>query len=324
MSAPGAADRLRRAAGRVPQRWRRAVPERARNAIVARFGHPEEPFDPAAHPRKLNLGAGYDNRPGYLNVDAQAFHSPDLVGDVRALPELPSGFYDEIVAQDVLEHLVRADVPVALVEWRRLLAPGGRLWLRVPDLPALLRWLDASDDPDRQRQILHLLFGTQAYEGDYHHAGFTDVLLPDELHRAGFARVDLERRDEWLWEGEAFAADADEAGGAVALAWTAGFHRREQGDDGSSWRWAEPEAELALYAARAGDAVLELEVLRGEASLTGAGADEALAPGEHRIPLALPAGATRLRFSAHSGFDDETGRERALALQLGATSVAAP
>ena len=86
---------------------------RLRNAIVARLGHPAEPFDPAAHPARLNLGCGYDRREGFLNVDLHAFHDPDLVGDVRSLPALPSGRYTEIVAQDVLEHLERADGPVA-------------------------------------------------------------------------------------------------------------------------------------------------------------------------------------------------------------------
>src|SRR4051794_39295293 len=86
-------------AARVPRRWRRRVPMRLRNALVERFGHPTEPFDPLAHPRRLNLGAGFDKRPGYLNVDLNDFHAPDLVGDVRSLPELPTGLYEEIIAQ---------------------------------------------------------------------------------------------------------------------------------------------------------------------------------------------------------------------------------
>ena len=151
---------LPRLAGRVPQRWRRRVPMRLRNALVARFGHPGQRFDPAAHPARLNLGCGYDTREGYLNVDLQDFHGPDLVGDVRSLPTLPSGRYTEIVAQDVLEHLERADGPVALAEWRRLAAPGALLRLRVPDLPSLLRWLREKDDSEHQRRVLHHMFGT--------------------------------------------------------------------------------------------------------------------------------------------------------------------
>src|SRR3954451_12165361 len=222
---------LKDLAGRVPRRWRRRVPMRVRNAVVERFGHPTvpvEPFDPAAHPRKLNLGSGWDNRPGYLNIDLHDFHSPDLVGDVRRLPELPTGGYEEVIAQDVLEHLEREEVPASLREWRRLLAVGGRLWLRVPDLPSLLRWLRQDDSADHHRQVMHSLLGTQAYDGDYHHAGFTDVLLCDELHRAGFERVELEIRDHWLLEGEAFARP-EGAPPPVGLAWGRGFYQRELG-----------------------------------------------------------------------------------------------
>ena len=46
---------------------------------------------------------------------------PDLVADVRSLPLLPDGFYEEVLAQDILEHLTREDAPVALREWRRVM-----------------------------------------------------------------------------------------------------------------------------------------------------------------------------------------------------------
>src|SRR6478672_11115968 len=66
-------------------------------------------FDPNAHPRRLNLGCGFDYREGFLNIDLNDFHKPDLVADVRNLHSLPSDFYEELVANDVLEHLERAE-----------------------------------------------------------------------------------------------------------------------------------------------------------------------------------------------------------------------
>jgi predicted SAM-dependent methyltransferase len=306
---------LQELAGRIPRRWRRLVPTRLRNSVVKRFGHPAEPFDPAAYPRRLNLGAGFDNRPGYLNVDFQAFHQPDLVGDVRRLPELPSGGYDEIIAQDVLEHFERADGPPALAEWRRLLAPGGRLWLRVPDLPSLLRELEAKDGADQQREVLHRLFGTQAYQGDFHLNGFTDVVLCDELQRVGLERIELEMRDGWLWEGEAFAPDGRPRP-PVAFAWGVGFHRREVGADGAGWRWAGREAELLLYAAEPLDVALEWDVMKGSGRVEASTTLE-FSPGRQCLELSLRAGANRVRFhsaGAPAGGDDP----RDLALQLAA------
>ena len=60
-------------------------------------------------PTKLNLGCGFDKRPGYLNVDFQAFHSPDLVADIRNLDTLPSDTFEEILGRRRAELLHAAE-----------------------------------------------------------------------------------------------------------------------------------------------------------------------------------------------------------------------
>ena len=132
-------------------------------------------FEPAAWPTRLNLGCGFDHRDGYLNVDLNAFHEPDLVADVTDLQMLPAERYSEIVAQDVLEHLPRTTTVAALSEWNRLLAPGGRLCLRVPSLLDLARLFEATENqnPNRQEMLMQCVFGTQAYDGDTHFTSFT-------------------------------------------------------------------------------------------------------------------------------------------------------
>jgi len=177
-------------------------------------------FDPSAHPRRLNLGSGFDYREGFLNVDLNAFHKPDLVADVRRLDQLPSGFYDEVVAEDVLEHLGRTETLTTLSEWSRLLRIGGTLRLRVPDLVGLLNLIS-----DRQRQsveeqerLVRCLFGTQNYTGDYHHTGFTEVLLRHYLEQTGFSQLAIRHRDGWLFDVEAtkLRAPAERAAPASA------------------------------------------------------------------------------------------------------------
>ena len=303
---------LPKLAGRVPQRWRRRVPMRLRNALVARFGHPgDEPFDPAVHPDRLNLGCGYDKREGYLNVDLHGFHGPDLVGDVRSLPALPSGRYTEIVAQDVLEHLERADGPVALAEWRRLAAPGARLRLRVPDLPSLLRWLREKDDPDHHRRVLHHMFGTQAYNGDFHLSGYTELLLCDELFRADFGDVEMGLHDEWLWDVEAAAG-----GSPLGLVWGPGFHAAEVG---GGPRWAAVSAELCLCLGgeRREEIALTLSLSRHPDAdttlqLTGGGLEQRIElteqPTEHSLQLALQPGVTRLSLTTEGRPADDGRR----------------
>jgi len=162
----------------------------------------ETQFDYKKYPRKLNLGCGFDKRPGYLNVDLQEFHKPDLLCDVRRLPMLPSEYYDEIVASDVLEHLPRLETRPVLEEWNRLLRTGGILKLRAPNLVGLLELFNWADKQSvkEQKNLVQCLFGTQAYEGDYHFTGFTRVLIEHYLRKTGFSITELRIRDHWLFE----------------------------------------------------------------------------------------------------------------------------
>lgn len=159
---------------------------------------------PPAHPDRLNLGCGWDLRDGYLNVDLQDFHGPDLVADVTDLSMLPDGRYREILAQDVLEHLPRTATLPALVEWNRLLAIGGRLVLRVPSLLDLARLFadPANQAPEQQEWLVQCLCGTQAYTGDVHLTSFTRPLLLHYLAESGFDIVSWDVRDQWLFEIE--------------------------------------------------------------------------------------------------------------------------
>jgi predicted SAM-dependent methyltransferase len=159
-------------------------------------------LDAITLPRKANLGCGWDKREGFLNIDLHEWHKPDLVGDVTNLPELPSGHFTYLLAQDVLEHLERSKVPVALAEWARLLAPDGTIELRLPSVLHLMQLLAKPEyrPAEKATEILHLLFGTQAYTGDFHLSGFTPTLLVALMRDAGMLVCEAAIRDNWLFE----------------------------------------------------------------------------------------------------------------------------
>lgn len=171
--------------------------------------HEPVPPLPDPLPRKLNVGCGYDYRQGYLNVDLHAVHKPDLVADVTCLPMLPDAAFDEIVAQDVLEHFERAKTAPALAEWSRLLAPQGVLEIRVPSLFGMFELLARPDrrEPARAEEIIHLMYGTQAYNGDYHLAGFTAATLGEQLRRAGLVVCKASIMHGWLFDISARRTD---------------------------------------------------------------------------------------------------------------------
>ena len=164
-------------------------------------------------PKRINLGCGYDIRVGYLNVDLQAKHSPDLVADATRLPMLPSGHFEEILAQDVLEHLERARTQPALDEWARLLVPNGILIVRVPSLLDMFEMLStpAWREFEKAQEVVHLMYGTQAYTGDYHLTGFTPALLDGYLRRAGLLICEASLRDGWLFDIRARKTDCLES-----------------------------------------------------------------------------------------------------------------
>jgi len=55
----------------------------------------------------------------------------DYVADAHALPKIEDSSLDYVCASHVLEHL--ADPIKAIIEWFRILKPGGVVWLRIPD-----------------------------------------------------------------------------------------------------------------------------------------------------------------------------------------------
>lgn len=159
-------------------------------------------FEFSRYPRKINLGCGFDKRDGFLNIDINAFHHPDLVCDVTNLQILPSSYYKYAIANDILEHIPRLKTRNVLREWNRILLIDGRLELRVPNVSGLLSLLRKKRNrtPAMHDKLLQRLFGTQSYHGDFHYTAFTDVLIIDMLHEAGFVVESMGIKEEWLFE----------------------------------------------------------------------------------------------------------------------------
>lgn len=153
------------------------------------------------YPKKLNLGCGFDIREGYLNVDLNDFHSPDLVANVTDLNMLPSEYFEEIIAFDILEHIERTKTIEVLFEWNRLLLNDGLLKLQVPSLIDLVEMLKKNQNNiSKSMELIQACFGTQNYTGDYHYTSFTRQLILHQLSESGFELIELTLKDSWLFE----------------------------------------------------------------------------------------------------------------------------
>jgi len=93
--------------------------------------------------RVIDAGCGegvlveeYAGRLAIRGVDANYASEHVTHGSVTALP-CPDASFDRALCLDVLEHLSYEDQPRALAELHRVLAPGGELFVSVPNLAHL-------------------------------------------------------------------------------------------------------------------------------------------------------------------------------------------
>lgn len=83
---------------------------------------------------KLNVGAGMAQVAGWTSVDIDPTLAPDIVASADDLSMLPDDSVEEVYASHLLEHFDWADGMRALVEWKRVLVPGGVCTVIVPDI----------------------------------------------------------------------------------------------------------------------------------------------------------------------------------------------
>jgi predicted SAM-dependent methyltransferase len=138
--------------------------------------------------RKLHIG-GQSEAKGWEVLDVNPGPAVNHVGNASDLQRFADDTFAEIYASHVVEHF---DYKIALVatlkEWRRVLAPGGILYVSVPDLDVLARlFLDRASLSFQDRfMVMRMIFGGHIDKHDYHLVGLNEEFLKDALRAAGF------------------------------------------------------------------------------------------------------------------------------------------
>jgi hypothetical protein len=91
---------------------------------------------------KLNVGAGQFPLKGFVNIDPDPSTPADVHLDVPPFPYADASA-EEVYLGHVFEHFLPFRAKELLAECLRVLIPGGRLGVVVPDTRAIMRrWLD--------------------------------------------------------------------------------------------------------------------------------------------------------------------------------------
>ena len=119
---------------------------------------------------KLNIGAGGIDYPGFLSVDLYDKRA-NIPMNITKL-DFSDNTATEIMASHVFEHLNPYHSVPILQEWLRVLKPGGKLSMEMPDIEALCKSFLAEKDYYKKMGILNAVYGS---------VNTTDVGGPDEI-----------------------------------------------------------------------------------------------------------------------------------------------
>lgn len=140
---------------------------------------------------KLHLGCGRKFIEGYIHVDLLEYDHIDYQCPVDDLSFAESNSASLIYACHVLEHFGRQEIDGVLVEWFRVLKPGGILRVAVPDFAAVaVEYMENQSIED----VTGLVCGGQKDQYDFHKVIFDETYLAKKLQDAGFSHVE---RYDW-------------------------------------------------------------------------------------------------------------------------------
>lgn len=130
---------------------------------------------------KLDVGAGkYKRDEEYRSVDIS--EGADIQAPMWDIP-VEDNSVDELYSSHALEHVEMAKVPATLKEWYRIMKPGARGEVIVPNFDYIARyWLTGTDRVWAEAMV----FGKQDAPGEYHKCAFTASLLRGDLEGCGF------------------------------------------------------------------------------------------------------------------------------------------
>lgn len=133
---------------------------------------------------KLNIGCGTRLKDGYINIDLRKTHPLVMIGDVRNLP-FKNNSVDEILANDVYEHIKFSDSLILLTHWVSKLKVNGSLIMQMPNILGLADLIKKQTTIEGIEKIIRKIFGGQDHKFNYHYTSGHPLLIEHYLRKAG-------------------------------------------------------------------------------------------------------------------------------------------
>ena len=142
-----------------------------------------------------NLGSGRARwGDGWINVDLEA--DADIRADVRDLSMIASDSADAVAAIHVLEHFYFWEAKDLILEWRRILKPGGKMIIEVPCLDKIVDYIGqclAANENIMEFMTLHALYGDPKHKNPLmaHKFGWFRAHLQQFLGECGMREITI-------------------------------------------------------------------------------------------------------------------------------------
>jgi predicted SAM-dependent methyltransferase len=161
--------------------------------------------------RKLHIG-GQGKGDGWEVLNMNPAPYVDHVCNANDLSRFAENTFAEIYASHIVEHLdymgkpnaipagqrrwafgqeVPSELENALVEWNRVLVPGGKLLISVPDLDVLAKLIvdNYRLTVDERFSVMRMIFGGHLDQYDYHVVGLNESFLTIYLKASGYVNI---------------------------------------------------------------------------------------------------------------------------------------
>ena len=133
--------------------------------------------------REIKLSIGSGKIDGYISVDLTNPEA-DFACDTRKLP-IRDNIVEEIMAIDLLEHFRPQEVLDVLKEWFRVLKPGGKLVIEVPDIEEICKSFENANKIERYH-LLDCIYSASEFP---HRYGWYGETLEEHFWAAGFQDI---------------------------------------------------------------------------------------------------------------------------------------